>query len=126
MKTRLILVIIALIFVAGSANAGDKNKAVSISAGENTAESVVPELSKIVVLCATEKEKQFKKEWSNYVAYNDLKGDKLQETITWVSDEAATQRKHTKHMLGEENDEEAWKAEREKLMNELARQAMMR
>ncbi len=95
MKTRLILVIIAFIFVAGSANAGDKNKAVSISAGENTAESVVPELSKIVVLCATEKEKQFKKEWSNYVAYNDLKGDKLQETITWVSDEAATQRKHT-------------------------------
>ncbi len=126
MKTRLILVIIAFIFVAGSANAGDKNKAVSISAGENTAESVVPELSKIVVLCATEKEKQFKKEWSNYVAYNDLKGDKLQETITWVSDEAATQRKHTKRMLGEENDEEVWKAEREKLMNELARQAMMR
>ena len=126
MKTRLILVTIAFIFVADSAISAEKNKAVSISAGENTAESVVPELSEIVVLCATEKEKQFKKEWSRYVAHNDLKGNKLQETITWVSDEAASQRKHTKRMLGEENDEEAWKAEREKLMKEIARQAMMR
>ena len=126
MKTSLILMTIALIFAVGSTVAGEKSRVVSISTGENTADSVVPELAEIVVLCATEKEKKFKKEWSRYVAYNDLEGDKLQETISWVSDEAASQRKHTKRMLGEESDEEAGKAERQKLMNELARQAMLR
>jgi hypothetical protein len=126
MKTRFILVIIALILLVGVTVASEKSMTLSVSSGESTTESVVPELSEIVVLCATEKEKKFKKEWSNYVAYNDLKGDKLQETITWVSDEAASQRKHTKRMLGEESDDEAWKAEREKLMNDIARQAMMR
>lgn len=126
MKSRFILVTIALFFAASSTGAGEKNKTLSISASESTANSVVPELSEIVVLCATEKEKKFKKEWSRYVAHNDLKGTKLQETISWVRDEAASQRKDIRHIKGEEYDDEAWKAEREKLMNELARQAMLR
>ncbi len=126
MKTRFIKVTIALIFVLGSAVAVENSRAGSLVAVENTRDSVVAELSEIVVLCATEKEKKFKKEWSRYVAHNDLKGASLQETISWVSDEAAMQRKHTVHSDSEENDDEVWKAEQEELMNELARQAMLR
>ena len=124
MKTRLILVPIALLFAAGFVVATESIKPAHISAGENTTESVVPELSEIVVLCATEKEEKFKKEWGKYVAHNDLRGAKLQETITWVSDEAAIQRHKSKRVQGDESNDEAWKAERQKMMSEIAERAM--
>jgi ribonucleotide reductase beta subunit family protein with ferritin-like domain len=124
MKKRFILVTIALILVAGLVVAGEKNKPDRISAGENTTESAVPELSKIVVLCATDEKEKFEKEWGKYVAQNDLKGAELQETITWVSDEAAMQRKQNKRMRGDESNDQAWKAERQKLMSEIARRAL--
>ena len=54
-----------------------------------------------------------------------FKGAELKKTISWVSDEAIIQRKKNKHMIGDESDDEAWKAERKKLMEELARQAKM-
>ncbi len=121
---RFVLVPIALLFAAGLVVATEKNKPVNISATENTTESVVPELSKIVVLCATEDEKKFEKEWSKYVAHNDLKGTKLQETIAWVSDEAAIQRHRNKRMHGDESNDDAWKAERQRMMSEIAERAM--
>ncbi len=124
MKMRFVLVPIALLFAAGLVVATEKNKPVNISATENTTESVVPELSKIVVLCATEDEKKFEKEWSKYVAHNDLKGAKLQETIAWVSDEAAIQRHRNKRVHGDESNDEAWKAERQRMMSEIAERAM--
>ena len=124
MKMRFVLVPIALLFAAGSVVATEQVKPVSISATENTTESVVPELSKIVVLCATEDEKKFEKEWGKYVAHNDLKGAKLQETITWVSDEAAIQRHRNKRKDGDESNDEAWKAERQRMMSEIAERAM--
>jgi len=124
MKTRFMLVPIALLFAAGSVVATEKIKPVSISATENTTESVVPELSKIVVLCANDEEEKFKKEWGKYVAQNDLKGAELKETISWVSDEAAIQRHKNKRMHGDESNDEAWKAERQELMSEIAERAL--
>ena len=124
MKTRFILVTIALILIAGFVVAAETSKPVRISAGENTTESVVPELAEIVVLCAMDEEEKFEKAWSKYVAQNDLKGTELQKTINWVSDEAAIQRKENKGMYGDESKDKAWKAERQKLMSELARRAM--
>jgi ribonucleotide reductase beta subunit family protein with ferritin-like domain len=124
MKTHLLLVTIALFFIAGFVVAEEKSKSVRISAGENTTESVVPELSKIVVLCATDDEDKFEKEWGKYVAQNDLKDAELQKTINWVSDEAAIQRRKNKHMHGDENNDKAWIAERQKLMSEIARRAL--
>jgi hypothetical protein len=124
MKTRFILVTFFLILVSGFVLATEKSKAVPISAGENTTDSVVPELSEIVVLCATDEEEKFEKKWSKYVAQNDLKGAELQETINWVSGEAAIQRKKNKRNHDDEINDEAWKAERQKMMSEIARRAM--
>ena len=124
MKTRFILVPMALLFATGLVVATEKIKPVHISAGENNTESVVPELSEIVVLCAKDEEAKFKKEWGKYVAHNDLKGAELQETISWVSDEAAIQRHKNKRMHGDESNDKAWKAERQKLMSEIAERAL--
>jgi hypothetical protein len=124
MKTRFISISMALLFASGVVVATEKIKPVSISAGENTTESVVPELSEIVVLCAKDEEAKFKKEWGKYVAQNDLKGAELQKTITWVSDEAAIQRHKNKRMHGDESNDAAWKAERQKMMSEIAERAM--
>jgi len=125
MKKRFVLVTIALIFVAGPIMAEETNKPDRISSGKNTTESVVPELAKIVVLCATDEEEKFEKEWSRYVSQNDLKGAKLKETINWVSDEATILRKKNKQTKDDEIDDKAWKAKRKKLMDEIARQVMM-
>ena len=124
MKTRFILVPMALLFATGLVVATEKIKPAGISAGESTTESVVPELSEIVVLCAKDEEAKFKKEWGKYVAHNDLKGAELQETISWVSDEAVIQRHKNKRMHGDESNDEAWKAERQKLMSEIAERAL--
>ena len=124
MKTRFILVTIALILVAGLVVAAEKSKPDRISAGEAATESAVPELSKIVVLCATDEEEKFEKEWSKYVAQNDLKGADLQKTITWVSDEAAIQRHKNKRMHGDESNDKAWIAERQRMMSEIAERAL--
>jgi len=125
MKTRFILVTIALILFTSLIVAEETNKPDRISPGKNTTKSVVPELAKIVVLCATDEEDKFEKAWSKYVSQNDLKGAKLKETINWVSDEATIQRKKNKQTNGDEIDDRAWKAERKKLMDELARQVML-
>ena len=128
MKTRLKLVAIALILVSVFAVAVEKSKPVRVSDGENNTESVVLELSEIAVLCATDEHEKFEKEWSNYVSQYELKGEELQISINWVSDEAAIHRKNNQHMYGKENEEDddkAWKAERKKLMKEYARRAMM-
>ena len=124
MKKRFLLVTVALILVAGFVVAAEKNKPVHASAGENATETSVPELSKIVVLCATDEEEKFEKEWSKYVAQNDLKGAELQKTITWVSDEAAMQRKQNMRVNDGKSNDKAWKAERQKMMSEIARRAM--
>jgi hypothetical protein len=125
MKTCFILVTIALILVASPIVAEEKNKLDRTPPGNSATESAVPELANIVDLCAKDEEEKFKKEWSKYVSQNDLKGAELKKTISWVSDEAIIQRKKNKHMIGDESDDEAWKAERKKLMEELARQAKM-
>jgi hypothetical protein len=124
MKMRFILVTIALILVAGFVVAGEKTRPAQIAVGDNNTESGAPELSKIVVLCATDEKEKFEKEWSKYVAQNDLEGAELQKTISWVSDEAAMQRKKNNHIQGDESNDEAWKAERQKLMSEIARRAL--
>ena len=118
-------VTIALILVVGFVVAREKTKPVYISSAEYTTESTGSELSEIVDLCARDKQNKFEKEWSKYVIENDLKGTELQETIDWVSDEAANKRKNNKRINGKESDSEDWKEERQKLMNELARQAQM-
>jgi hypothetical protein len=125
MKMRYIAVTSVLILVIGLVVAKEKSKPVYMASLENTTQSAGPELSEIVDLCAKDEEKKFEKEWSKYVIENDLKGTELQETIDWVSDEAANQRKNNKQINGKESDSEDWKEERQKLMNELARRAQM-
>jgi hypothetical protein len=124
MKTRFILLTIALILVAGLLVAAEKNKPDRLSSGDNNTESGASELSKIVVLCATEEEEKFEKEWGEYVAQNDLSGAELQETITWVIDEAVMQRKKNRDMHGDDSNDKDWQAEHQKLMSEIARRAL--
>ncbi|MBT8061812.1 MAG: hypothetical protein HKO64_10170 [Xanthomonadales bacterium] len=103
-----------------------KAKAVSgakLSAKTTTRESVTPELSKIVVLCANEQEKQFEKEWKQYVDKHELKGPELKETIAWVSKEAASQRKKEGKLKGDK-DEEAWAEKRREFMRQVADRAL--
>ena len=109
-----------------------KTATLSIAAPTEPVESVVPELAKIVVLCAQEEKKEFEREWGKYVKHHDLKGRDLQKAIKDVSDRAATHRDKewgestasmnkmaaSKH----EAKEAKWKAERQKIMNEVARQ----
>lgn len=97
--------------------------ALSVATAAEPIESVVPELSEIVVLCAQDEKKKFEKEWSKYVSEHDLKGVKLKETIAWVSEEAATQRKKTRKK-GNKEEDEAWLEERRRLMSEIADKAL--
>lgn len=103
-----------------------KAKAVSVtklSAKSTTRDSVVPELEKIVVLCANEQEKQFEKEWKQYVDKHELKGSELNETIAWVSKEAAYQRKK-EGKLKTDKDEAEWAEKRRDFMREVADRAL--
>jgi len=103
-----------------------KAKAVTgtkLSAKTATRESVTPELSKIVVLCANEQEKQFEKEWKQYVDTHELKGPELNETIAWVSKEAAHQRKK-EGKLKTDKDEAEWAEKRRNFMREVADRAL--
>ena len=90
---------------------------------ESTIESVSPELANIVVLCAHEEKKKFEKEWQRYVGKHHLKGEELDKTIAWVSDEAIKQRRKTMPDQTEEQ-QEAWLKERRKFMSDAARRAM--
>ena len=109
-----------------------KTAKLSVALPTEPVESVVPELSKIVVLCAEEEKKAFEKEWGKYVKHHDLKGSDLQNAIKDVSDKAAAHRdkewsespaSKDKVMAAKRKAEEArWKTERQKIMNEVARQ----
>ena len=103
-----------------------KAKAVTgtrLSAKTATRESVTPELSKIVVLCANEQEKQFEKEWKQYVDKHELEGSELNETIAWVSKEAAHQRKQ-EGKLKTDKDELEWTENRRNFMRQVADRAL--
>lgn len=95
-----------------------------VNSKASTAESVRPELSRIVVLCATEQEEQFEKEWRQYVNKKGLKGAELKETIAWVSDEAAAQRKKERATDKTEPVDEEWLEKRRQLMTEVAEKAL--
>lgn len=97
--------------------------AMSLKAKTATRDSVAPELSKIVVLCANEQEEQFEKEWKQYVDEHELKGPELSETIAWVSKEAASQRKKDGR-IASEKDEEAWARKRSEFMRQVADRAL--
>jgi hypothetical protein len=122
MKTSIIAIAISALLLTGSALAGEiKTARLASAKPADPVESVAPELSKIVVLCAQEKDQQFKKAWREYVDENDLNGPKLKETIAWVSEEAASQRKAAGLST---KDEKAWAEERRKLMSEIADRAL--
>jgi hypothetical protein len=99
-----------------------KTATLTVSQPVEPVESVVPELAKIVVLCAKEEEEKFKAEWSKYVKHHDLKGRELQKTIHEVSESAAAQRNAERISAANPSDEEKWKAERRNFMNEVARE----
>jgi hypothetical protein len=128
MKMRFTFAVIGLILVTGLVVAVERNLP-AVESVEEVAEKPespeAPKLTKIVDLCAQEQDAKFEKEWSQYVAQNDLSGDELQKTITWVSDEAAMQRKKNKHLYKDDIDEEAWKAKRRELMNKYAQRAKL-
>lgn len=126
MKKHFLLLIFFLILVTGIVVALEESKPVQEPSSDMASkETATAELSQIVDLCATEKEEKFKKEWSKYVAQNDLKDAELKDTIRWVSDEAAMQRKKNGSLDGDAGDEEAWKEKRQRLMEEYARRASM-
>ena len=116
---------VALLLLAGFVVALEQDESELTLATADADESEPAELNELVVLCAEEEEKKFEIEWSRYVVKNELKGKELQETINWVSDEAASQRKNSEQDQTDVKDDEAWKKERQKLMNELARRAQM-
>lgn len=107
----------------GVKNAANTSKLV-VNSKTNTADSVRSELSKIVVLCASEQEEQFEKEWRQYVNKKGLKGAELKETIAWVSDEAAAQRKQERATGETESVDEEWLEKRRQLMTEVAEKAL--
>jgi hypothetical protein len=124
MKKSFAPTVIALILVTSLLSAGEKIRLVSISTNESTTESVVPELAKIVVLCAADEEENFKQEWGRYVAHHELRGAELQKTISWVSDEAAMHRSMKMQVDDDKGRDRTWKEERRKMMSEIARRAM--
>jgi hypothetical protein len=84
-------------------------------------ESVVPELSEIVVLCAQDEKKKFEGEWARYVKHHKLEGKALEDTIKDVSDKASWHRGKEKLAMRDAKKEAQWKAGRQELMNEVAR-----
>lgn len=105
------------------AGAKASKASMSLKAKTTTRDSVAPELSKIVVLCANEQEEQFEKEWKQYVDKHELQGPELSETIAWVSKEAAHQRK-TEGKLKSDKDEKAWALKRSEFMRQVADKAL--
>jgi len=105
---------------------GVKKAASMRVAGEPQAtESVVPELAKIVVLCAQEEEEEkFKEEWGKYVNKHDLKGTELESTINEVSDRAEIYREEELALKKDDEESKAWKAERRRIMNEVVEKAL--
>jgi hypothetical protein len=101
-----------------------KTATLQVADGSQTTESVVPELAKIVVLCATEEEEKFKQEWSKYVSDHDLKGAELKKTIREVSNQAEAYRAREMALTENREKEDTWKAERRRFMNEVARKAL--
>ena len=123
--TKLVLASLSLLLVAGFVVALEQDESKLTPVVAKADESGSSELNELVALCAEEEEKKFEIEWSRYVVKNELKGKELQKTINWVSDEAASQRKISEHDKTGHKDDEAWKKERQKLMNEYARRAQM-
>ena len=105
------------------AGAAASKATMSLKAGTATRDSVTPELSRIVVLCANEQEDRFEKEWKQYVDKHGLEGPELSETIAWVSKEAAHQRKSV-GKLKSDKDEEAWARKRSEFMRQVADRAL--
>lgn len=140
MIPRFLMALLACCLLSGNAMAGpqhpDENASepgvkraantskLVVSSKANTADSVQPELSKIVVLCASEQEEQFEKEWRQYVNKKGLKGAELKETIAWVSEEAAAQRKKERATSEPEAADEEWIEKRRQLMTEVAERAL--
>lgn len=126
MNKLILATVFATIVSSGAAFAGSKGaKAERVSQGAaEPADSTVPELSEIVVLCAQDEKKKFEKEWSRYVSKHDLKGVELQETIAWVSEEAATRRKKDRKKEQGGKEDQAWLEERRRLMSEIADRAL--
>jgi len=124
MRTRLTLLAITLFLVTDVSMTVEARMPERLATGLDASKAATTELSEIVDLCAEEKEEKFQDKWSTYVAQNDLKGNQLQDTIDWVSSEAAIQRESHNGKHGNKKDLEAWKAKRKKLMAEIARKAM--
>ncbi len=122
MKKVIYTIIITLTLLSNSVAVAGSSNPVPLSTGVETAESTETDLNEIVILCASDEEKKFEKEWGKYVAKNDLKGKDLQSTIDWVSNEADLHRHKVSH--GDVKNDEAWKEERKKFMTEVARRAL--
>ncbi|NND45966.1 MAG: hypothetical protein HKN58_11635 [Xanthomonadales bacterium] len=107
----------------GVTSASSSSK-LAVKSKDAKVESVQPELSNIVVLCASEKEEQFEKEWRQYVNKKGLKGAELKQTIAWVSKEAAQKRKQDRSAEQSAEADEAWLEKRRAFMQEVAEKAL--
>lgn len=109
--------------VAGATKARTAGTA-TLTQSDSPAESVTPELANIVVLCATEQEEKFEREWRRYVDKHELQGVELAETIAWVSEEAAS-RRHKDHPEKGDKEKKDWADKRRAFMNEVANRALV-
>lgn len=90
--------------------------------GIQPVESVVPELERIVVLCAHDlKKTEFDKAWSEYVAAHKLKGKELNQTIRMVISKAVEQRNQTAGLFANEEETKAWRKSRRQQMHQAAK-----
>ena len=120
MKPFLMLLALSLLPVSGNLVAAPQ-----ITTAAETTESVVPELASIVVLCATEKEKEFKEEWGKYVSHHDLKGRELNKTIRQISNDAELYRARKKKSNLRSAEGRNWKSAQRIVMKEVAERSMI-
>ena len=94
------------------------------SASGNPTQSAIPELSSIVVLCANDSQSSyFRREWGAYVGANNLKGVNLEQTISYVIDEARAQRALKYRVSRGSSEDRDWERSTRKTMNSAARRA---
>jgi hypothetical protein len=93
--------------------------------GDPGMDSVMDDLQKIVVLCATDHSSpEFKRTWAAYVRKHELKGAALENTQRRVVNEAFQHRQQFGQSKGDRKDMIEWKKGAEKSMHDAAMPAI--
>jgi hypothetical protein len=89
--------------------------------GDPGVDSVMDDLQKIVVLCATDHSSpEFKRAWAAYIQKHKLKGNALENTKRRVVDQAFQHRQQFGQTKGDRKDMIEWKKDAEKSVHDTA------